>query len=74
MKEIIKTEIAIGIETGDTDHEAENAESVQDHVPKSEEIEKGVVRQKRIAVPGEENNLFTGMCHLQVSNILHLYR
>lgn len=70
-----KTENA-GRETGTvvTDREAGNAESVPGQGQKIAGNAKGAGRQKRAAVPEDENRLFTGMFLLQALTISVLSR
>lgn len=70
----IKTEIGIGIATGGIDHAVGIAESAPVPAPKIAEIEKEVIRQRRVVAPGEENHLCIGMYRRLVLNTLLLCR
>lgn len=66
----IKIEIGIGIATGGIDHAVEIVESAPVLAPRIAETERGVIRRRRAAAPGEENRRCIGMCRRPVSNTL----
>lgn len=70
----IKTGIEIEIVTGGIGRVVESVGSGRDPAPKIAEIERGVARQKKVAVPEEGNHPCIGMCRPLVSNILPLFR
>jgi len=71
---VIKIENVIGIVIGDIDHVVEIVGSDHVLVLRIAEIGKEVTLRRKVVVLEEENLLCIGMFHLQVLNILLLYR
>lgn len=70
----IKIEIEIEIVIGDIDHVAEIVESDRVLAPRIVEIEREVIRPRKVVALGEENLLYIGTYHHLVLNILLLCR